>query len=260
MRWLKINSYLNMLQIDEKGIHFPTKEDRPNWDETYFMGVVKWLKKKIKKVNDRIINGISICRQNRFEGLYYLEKIDVKFSRDEFINMDSQSFHSNVIFLLHLLAVIVINSALLLDVAGSGMITGTNLALNIEDVFYVILQVFSTVGFGDVPSLSSLGKCFFIIMFFQVIATIILGVAYKDYALNRAANHFESTAKILNVMIGRHIKKCIDLILVKNEPFKSFTEFHEAFPIFNQSVFEKMSEFAEQEDDRQKSGTVQSQN
>lgn len=260
MRWLKINSFFKKLRINEKGVHFPIKEMRPDWDKIYLMGVLKWLKGKFKELNDQIINGITMCRQNRFEGLYYLEKIDVKFSRDEFINMDSQSLHSNIIFLLHLFAVIATNAVLLFDMTRSGMVTAENFTHNIRDVLYVILQVFSTVGFGEVYPTSSLGKWFFIIMFLQVITTIVLGVAYKEFALNRAANRFEDQAKFLNFMIEDHKKNCIDWILKKEMPFESLAEFHEVFPLFHQSVYEKMREFIKQKDDGQKSETAQSQN
>lgn len=260
MRWSKIISFFEKLQTNENGeFIYKTKKDW-NWGEIYLMSVRNWLNKKIKKINKQTIKGIEICQQNRFEGCYYLDKNDVLFSRDEFINMDSQSSCSNRIFLCHLFAVIVANSALLFDMVSSGMVTMADEAHNVEDVLYVILQVFSTVGFGDIHPTTFLGKCFFVIMFFQVIATIVLGVAYKDFALNRAAIRFDKMAKLFNDVIGVHKKRCIDIIFSKQMPFDSLKGFHEGFPLFSQSVFEKLREYADQKDGEQNSATAQSQN
>ena len=259
-RWSKIISFIEKLQTNENGEIIYKKNNAWNWCEIYLMSVRNWFNKKIRCINKRTIKGIELCRQNRFEGCYYLDKNDLVFSRDEFINIDSQSSCSNKIFLCHLVAVIVVNSALLFDMVSSGLVTMVDDAHNVEDVLYVILQVFSTVGFGDNHPTTFLGKCFFIIMFFQVIATIVLGVAYKDFALNRAAIRFDKMAKLLNDGIGIHKKRCIDIILSKKLPFKSFKEFHKEHPLFSQSVFEKLKEYAEQKDDEQKSAMVQIQN
>lgn len=244
-RWSKIISFINQLQIDENGVHYDNQMKPLNFDNIYLMSIRNWFDAKIKIINSRLIEGIKICRQNKIESCYYIDNIDMKFSRDEFINTLSQSFCSNLIFLLHLLAVIVINSALLLDMAKFGIITGNNAVQNVQDAIYVILQVFSTVGFGDVTSTSVLSKWFFIIMFAQAILTIILGVAYKDFALNRAVFHFDELAEAINTVVDSQKKFCIESILSKKVPFKSIIEVQKAHVFCSQTVFDKLKEYVE---------------
>lgn len=256
----KIISFINKLLVDGNGVHFCNEMKKMSGDEIYLMSVRNWFDAKIKMINVQMIKGIEICQQNRIEGCYYLDKIDQKFSCDDFVNIRSQSIHSNIIFLLHLLAVIVVNSALLLGATRFGMVAGEKFTQNIEDVFYVILQIFSTVGFGDVVTSPFSGKCFFIIMFAQVIATIVLGVAYKDFALNMVVIRFEDMAKKLNTEIDIHKKICVESILTKKMPFNSFEDVQKERHFFSQILFDKLKEYVEQKDDEQKIESVRSQN
>ncbi|MBO4830630.1 MAG: hypothetical protein J5534_14615 [Fibrobacter sp.] len=251
-RWSKILAFINNLRIDGNGVHVCNKKKKMmNWDDLYLQSVRNWFDAKFKDVNIQIIKGIEICQRNRIEGCYYLDRIDQNFSRNEFINMVSQSFYSNGIFLLHLLAVIVINSVMLFGMIGSegmGFMIGERLAENVEDVIYIILQIFSTVGFGDATSNSFLGICFSITMFVQTIATIVLGVAYKDFALNMVAICFDDMAKLLNAVINIHKRICIETILTKEIRFKSFEDVQKEQYFFSRTVFDKLKEFVEQKE------------
>jgi len=245
-RWSKIISFINRLQIDEKGVHSHNNKKCWSFDDFYLMSVRNWFDSKIKFINSQLIEGIKICRQNRIESCYYLDNIDMRFSRDEFINKYSQSIYSNKIFLLHLLAVIVVNSVLLLEMARSEMLTleiNKCITQNVEDVIYVILQVFSTIGFGDVSSTAVLGKVFFVIMFIQAILTIILGVVYKDFALNMATLRFDEMVENINALIDSQKRLCINSILTKKIPFKSVDDVLEEHIFCSQTVFDKLKEY-----------------
>lgn len=245
-RWTLVISAINNIKIDSNGVHLYNTKN--GWISIYLMSMEKWFGIKIKLINNQLKEGIEVCERNRLEGLYYLDKIDVKFSSNEFISVASQAIYSNFIFLLHLLAVVVINSVLLFDMVKSGVIAESRFIDNVANIPYVILQVFSTVGFGDVCAETSMGKCFFIIMFIQVIVTIILGVVYKDFALNIVVTRFDEITKKLNDAFDVHKKICINSILTKKMYYNSFEEFQEKKFFFSRSVFDELKECVEQKD------------
>lgn len=260
MRSSKIISVINKLQIDEKGIHLDKKIDMWNWVNIYLTSVKKWFDEKINIINDRISNGVEICRHNKYDGLYYLDNIaDIKFSRDEFINIRSQSIYSNIIFFLHLLAVIVINLVLLLNITKSGIITDKSFTTDAINAPYAILQAFSTIGFGDVGVQTLMGKWFFIIIFIQVILTIILGVVYKDFAINMTVIRFDEIVKSLNTAIDDYKKTCIVSILAKELPYNSFEAAKKEQYFFSQIVFDRLNEYVKKKDDGEKNKKVQIQ-
>lgn len=218
-RFFKTIRYISLMRINGRGADIENCGNvAKNWNEAQLFGVRKWINEKFDLLNMQLFTGIQICKKNKSEGLVHLNRIDVKFLRKEFIISPLQAIYSNCIFLGHVLAVVVINAMLLYRMSCSGLMETDSIKYGF-DAFYLILQMISTVGFGDITNspYQTLGsfhmQCFFIVMFIQVILTVILGIAYKNSTLMQASEIFDNLSQLFNEKIEYHKNLCIEAIL-----------------------------------------------
>lgn len=218
-RWFTIIKFISQLRINGRGANIINNQNNfKNWKRMQLLGVRKWINCKFDILNTEIFKGIKMCKENKAEGLFHLNRIDINFLQQDFIISPLQAFYANCIFWGHILAIVVINAILLYNMSKSGMIEMSSIEYGI-DALYSVLQIISTVGFGDIAekSYSTLAlfhlQCFFIIMFVQVVVTIILGVAYKNSALTVANEIFDKLSQNFNEKIQNHKNLCIEAVI-----------------------------------------------
>lgn len=213
-RFTKITKFINNLSVDLNGSNFSVPNKKGiNWEIVYLYGMKKWIDAKIDDLNIQLTEGIKLCQRDKQNGLLYLDRLNIKFSISEWFSSLSQTLHMNVIFLIHVISIIVTNTFLLFKMMNSGII---KLGISDQyglDAFYSILQIVTTIGFGDIACVSFQSQCFFIVIFLQVIVTIILGVAYKDWAMTLANEKFGKLTQLLNDIFDHHKNLCINTIL-----------------------------------------------
>lgn len=220
-RWFTIIRYISRLEIDGRGANIiNAANEKMSWKNLQLLGVKKWIDNKFDNLNAEIRIGIKKSKKDKSEGIRHINRVDIKFLQQEFIISPKQTFYTNLIFLSHIFAVIVINSLLLYNMSKSGLVEMKSIEYGI-DALYSVLQIISTVGFGDISNskgvYQTLGyfylQCFFVIMFIQVLLTVILGVAYKNSALTVANELFDNLSLRFNEKIQDHKHLCIDAIL-----------------------------------------------
>jgi hypothetical protein len=212
-RWNHLIPYLMSYQIERYGFKYigePRKKQ--SWDDIYFLASQKWFNSKIDILNATIAGAVVTAKSNVDQAVFEVEAYDEQMKVEDLIVKPLQLIHVNIVFLIHVLFLVVCNAIILMDLSNQGLINIGIKISHFSDSLYATLQSMTTIGFGEIFPRDFWSRYYYVILYLQVLITIILGLAFRNSAAEFITYILDKMSEVFNKKMKNHKNECLKVI------------------------------------------------